>query len=375
MKRARISNQFRPTQATIDLAALRYNYQLASRLAGSAQVLAVVKANAYGHGAVKVTNALAAEGAKLFGVASPEEGMELREAGIASTILVLGGPFGASGDQLAQYQLTPVLYELAQLEAIAAQLTQPLSVQVKVDTGMTRLGVSPAALPVFLRGLAKKSKLTLTGILTHLASADQSSLGQTQTQYETFASCEEVVRRETKDIPIFHIANSAALLEGKVGDCQWVRPGLMLYGASPNPRFKAAKELKPVMNFTSEIVSIKKVPAGTAVSYGATWVAARESRIAILPVGYADGYLRSLSNKGKVLINGKEAPVVGRVCMDLTMIDVTDFPELDLGTLVTLWGPEHRVEKVAEQAGTISYELLCALSRRVPRIYDNGAGA
>ncbi|HEX5033467.1 MAG TPA: alanine racemase, partial [bacterium] len=245
-----------------------------------------------------------------------------------------------------------------------------LSVHLKIDTGMTRLGVLPAELPKMLEALAAAPKLKLEGVLTHLAQADATSQGPTAEQFARFATAAAELKRSRPEVKIRHVALSAAILEGKGPEYDWARPGLMLYGANPHPRLEAGRRLKPVMSFETEIVSLKTVSAGTAVSYGGTWTAARTSRIAVLPVGYADGYLRHLSNRGQVLLNGQRAPVAGRVCMDFTMVDVTDIPEAKLGDRVRLWGPELRAEEVAEWAGTISYELFCAVGPRVPRVYE-----
>ncbi|HKX12893.1 MAG TPA: alanine racemase [bacterium] len=357
--------------ARIDLQALRENFALSRELVGpKTSLLCVVKANGYGHGAVRVARTLEDAGAVGFAVASPEEGIELREGGIRSSILLFGGPFTASGEDLRRHQLTPVLYEVAQVGRLEAGLQGELPVHLKIDTGMTRLGVLPAELPRMLQALAAAPKLKLQGVLSHLAQADLSYEGPTAEQCARFAAEVQELRRIRPEVKIYHLGLSSAILEGKGSDYDWARPGIMLYGANPNPRFEAGRRLKPVMSLETEIVSLKTVPAGTAVSYGGTWTAARPSRIAVLPIGYADGYHRALSNRGQVLLHGRRAPVAGRVCMDFTMADVTDIPEAKLGDKVRLWGPELRAEEVAEWAGTISYELFCSVGARVPRVYQ-----
>lgn len=361
---------FRPTLARIDLKALAHNASLAQRLVGpEVKLLAVVKANAYGHGAIPVSQALVQAGVDFLGVATPEEGLELRGAGIKIPILLLGGAFAASGEELREHFLTPVVYHKTHLSHLTKNLSGELPCHLKVDTGMSRLGIFPQELPDMLKLFQSYPLLKLTGILTHLAKADETFSDGTAAQFLLFEQVEETVKNWASKVPVFHIANSAAILGKKVKAGQWARPGIMLYGANPHPRLEAGRDLKPVMNFETKIVSLKEVAAGTAVSYGGDWVAERPSRIAVLPVGYADGYLRSLSNRGMVLVKGKRAPVVGRVCMDLTMIDVTDIPEVGLGDPVCLWGSGLPVEEVAEWAGTISYELLCGVSKRVPRVY------
>ncbi len=370
MKKTANSNQFRPTRATIDLDALRHNFALAQELSGpSVALLGIVKANAYGHGALPVAKVLESEGIQALGVAMAEEGIELRTGGIRCPIFLLAGPYGAPGDLLSEFQLTPVLFNLEQIESLEKTLSSPLAVHLKIDTGMTRLGVRPEGLPQILKSLKGSRRLELTGVLTHLARADETFEGPTAEQYKIFEAVEEQVRKEISGVKFFHIANSAAILGKKIGPCNWARPGIMLYGSNPHPRLEAGRRLKPVMHFETQIISLKDIPKGAAVSYGGEWVTSRPSRIAVLPVGYADGYIRHLSNRGEVSIKGERVPVVGRVCMDLTMIDVTDLRGVSLGDPVTLWGPGLLAEEVAERAGTISYELFCAVSSRVPRRY------
>ena len=371
MNKIKNSNQFRPTRARIDLDALAHNFALARDLAGpELGLLGVVKANAYGHGAVSVAKTLEAQGVGALGVATPREGLELREAGIKAPIFLLAGPFSAPGDLLVEYGLTPFIFNRAQMAHLEKTLSKPLEFHLKVDTGMTRLGILPDQIPDFLKDLKNYPHLSLKGVLSHLAQADETFAGPTASQYEIFAQTEAILKKEIPGVEFFHIANSAAILGKQLGPCNWARPGLMLYGANPHPRLEEGKKLKPVMHLETQILSLKEVPAGAAVSYGGDWVASRKSRIAVLPVGYADGYHRSLGNRAEVLIDGKRVPVVGRVCMDLSMIDVTDFPEVDLGSTVTLWGPGLPAEEVADWAGTISYELFCGVSPRVPRIYE-----
>lgn len=376
MKVPNSSTHFRPTRARIDLEALLHNFRLARELAGPhCPILPIIKAQAYGHGAVPVGRALQGEGAMAFGVATPGEAMELREAGIRVPLYLLAGPWTAPGDFLIQNRLTPVLFNEAQLQYLQQSSGAPLEFHLKVDTGMTRLGVLPGDLENFLNRLQRYPRLKMTGVMTHLAQADETFEGPTARQFETFTQVKSLVEAKFPGTAVFHIANSAALLGKKIGPFDWARPGIMLYGANPHPRLKAGERLKPVMSFETEVLSLKEVSKGTAVSYGGEWVADRPSRIAVLPAGYADGYHRSLGNHGEVLIEGRRFPVVGRVCMDLTMVDVTDAPGIRLGSKVLLWGPGLRVEEVAERAGTISYELLCSVSSRVPRIYQKGAGS
>lgn len=373
MKGLNETMQFRPTRALIDLEALRHNFQLARSLAGAGRpLMAIIKANAYGHGAVQAGWVLEAAGAEAFGVATPREGIELRESGIKAPIFLMAGPMEAPGDLLQKYRFTPVIFQEEQLHRLQDTLTGTLEFHLKVDTGMTRLGVLPQNLENFLIGLKKYSRLKLSGVLTHLARADETFEGPTEEQFKIFAEVKERVQKNFPDAAVFHIANSAAILGGRVGPNDWARPGIMLYGSNPHPRFESGRKLRPVMTLETEVLSLKEVPKGAAVSYGGEWIAPRPSRIAVLPIGYADGYLRSLSNRGQVSMEGRRYPVVGRVCMDLTMIDVTEAPSVKVGSKVLLWGSGLPVEEVAQAAGTISYELLCSVSQRVPRIYRGG---
>lgn len=366
---SQVKQNFRPTVARINLAALLSNVRLAQKLAGpKTSLLAIIKADAYGHGAVEVAKTLASSSVKALGVATPEEGLELRQAGIELPILILGGGFGASGEELRHAQLTPVIYHRSQLATLAKGLSAELTCHLKIDTGMTRLGVLPEELSTLLKDLQNYPYLKISGVMTHLAQADETFEAATAQQLNRFANIEQDLQ-PLGDLETLHLANSAAILGQRVPEGHWARPGIMLYGANPHPRFKTGQKLKSVMNFETEIISLKNIPAGTAVSYGGDWVAKRPSRIAVLPVGYADGYLRALSNRGEVLIQGKRAPIAGRVCMDLTMVDVTDLSEVKLGEKVCLWGEDLPVSEVAEWAGTISYELLCGVSKRVPRTY------
>ncbi len=365
------SNSFRPTRAVIDLSALRHNIRLALQLAGSQlRVLGIVKANAYGHGAVEVSRVLLQEGVEVLGVATPAEALQLRAAGIFCPVLLLGGPFAAPGDLLRVQKLTPVVFNLEQCVQLQKTLSAPLGVHLKVDTGMHRLGILPEEIPYFLNKFKDFPYLKLEGVLTHLAQADVTFSGPTAAQVRCFAQIESQVREVFPQVSVFHLANSAALLGGHLGPCQWVRPGILLYGSYPHPRFEEGHALQPVMHFKTRILSLKEIRAGEAVSYGGDWVARRLSRIAVLPVGYADGYPRHLSfPQGQVLIRGQRVPVAGRVCMDLTMVDVTDLPQVELGDEATLWGPGLPAETVASWAKTIAYELFCGVAARVPREY------
>lgn len=366
----RYIKQFRSTKAIIDLGALQANYRLAKECVGSKrQLLPIVKADAYGHGAIPVSKALAEEGAQAFGVASPGEGIELRQANIKGVILLLGGFMEASGADLIAHQLTPVVFSIGQLLKLEEILKEPCGFHLKIDTGMGRLGILPEELDLFFSRYKNCQKAKLQGVMTHLAQADETFEGPTSEQFIKFTETQKYIQQRYPGIPVYHLANSAAILGRKVLDTSWARPGIMLYGSIPNDRLSEGKKLKPVMSFLTQIIDIKNIYKGTCVSYGGTWEAPRDSRIGVLSVGYADGYLRSLSNRAKVSVVGKLAPVVGRVCMDLTMIDLTDLPEVKVGDEVELWGPNLSVNQVAEWANTISYELFCGIGQRVEKVY------
>lgn len=373
-----MSIHYRPTVAEIDLKAFRANVAaLQKKLPSPFDLMAVIKANAYGHGAVMCARTLKGLGVTKLAVATVEEGIELRDAGIRSDIYVLGGCLTPSLRELLDYQLKPVLHfteEFLRFGAFLKENDRQHPVQVKFDTGMGRLGFLPSQTEEVAAMMRKYSQLQVEGILTHLARADEEESAPTEKQFEIFNRLRAEMISKGAKVPFYHIANSAALIEGKVDSFAMGRPGLMLYGAYPHPRLKDKIELQPVLTLKTAVLNIKSYLEGTPISYGGTFVTKRPSRLAVLPVGYADGYPRLLSNKGEVLIGGRRAPIVGRVCMDLTMVDVTDIPEAKPGDEVILigsQGPEKiTAEDVAAWAQTIAYEILCGISARVPRVYQ-----
>ena len=379
----------RPTTAHIDLGALRHNLGQVRRQAGDREVIAIVKADAYGHGAVPVARALAAEGVTRFGVALVEEGRALREAGIRGEVLVLGGFVEDQAAEIVELGLTATIFHAGHADALneaARRAGCAAPVHVKIDTGMGRLGFSPVAAPDAVAALARCAFLRIEGLMTHFADADLADPAYAREQVARFDAVAETVRRAGVRIPIRHAANSAAVMAtsswrstmgGPLYDA--VRPGLMLYGARPGPAVGAGVDLRPVLSLTTRILLLKRVPPGTPISYGRTFVTRRESLIAVLPIGYADGYPRALSNAGRVLVRGRAAPVVGRVCMDLTMVDATDVPDVGEGDEAVVIGAQGAaaitVEEVAAGAGTIAYEILCGIGPRVPRRYLDAASA
>jgi alanine racemase len=356
---------FRPTWAEVDLSVLESNIRrLRSRVGRGVKLLFVVKANAYGHGAVACAKrAQKARLADWLGVSSVEEGVTLRESGVKLPILVLGSlyPFESflAG---VEHRLTPTVASVEaarRLAQAARQLGRAVDCHLKVDTGMGRIGMSPAALEEAVRFLSLEPRVRVQGVYTHLACAE-SDAAYTRAQLKRFKSVLPLVSS-----PLVHSANSAAALKYPESRFDMVRPGLACYGLYPG--------FSPVLSLKSKIVFLKTVPKGAAVSYGATWRARGRRRLATIPVGYADGLPRRLSNKGEVLIGGKRCPIVGAVTMDMLMVDATGAPSARVGDDVVLLGRQGREEitagELAKTLGTIPYEITTAISSRVPRVF------
>jgi len=367
----------RPTRAEIDLGALVWNYRLLAERARPGQLLPIVKADAYGHGAARCARRLEEAGARWLGVATIEEGLELREAGCSARIVLLNGLFDGQADACVERDLTPVVYRLASLadlDASAQRLGKRARAHLKVDTGMGRVGVPWEEFPAFLGDLKRYAHVEIEGVLTHLADADLADQDFSRGQVERFEAAVRAMTESGMRPRFVHFANSAATARALPGEGNLARPGILLYGVRPAVGFDPGLDVRPVMRFATETIFVKRVPAGTPVSYGRTFVTSRESVIATLPVGYADGLPRLLSNRGEVLVRGRRLPIVGRVCMDLTMVDATDHaPDLATGEEAVLFGAQDGaridVEEVAGWADTIGYEVLCGISRRVPRVY------
>jgi alanine racemase len=366
----------RPTVGEVDLRALEFNYrQIQKRIPGGVKVLAVVKADAYGHGAIPVSLKLEKLGVDYLGVAIPEEGAELRKGGVNAPILVLGGIFGGEVDQIFRFRLTPVIFRRDSLKLLsreAEKRRRKVKVHLKVDTGMGRLGVPLNLWTDFLKEVKRSPKIETEGILSHFSMTDEEK-GFTQNQWKAFQQAVAIAQEMGISCQYLHMASSAMLAAFPAYSASLVRPGIMLYGSYPSPAFQTVIPLKPVMTLKTCIHFMKSVPPGTRISYGGTFATQRESLIATLPIGYADGYSRHLSNHGEVLIRGKRAPIVGKVCMDFVMVDVTDIPRVSVGDEVILMGKQGRgqitAEEIAEKINSISYEVLCAIGKRVPRIY------
>lgn len=379
-RRAAPSEALRPTRAEINLEALRHNLHVMARHAGPAKVWPVLKADGYGHGAPAVARTLERAGATGFCVALLEEAVELREAGIRAPILVMGGYYGGAFDEIVARAVTPVVYDGSHLEGLARaarQAGRPIDAHLKIDTGMARLGVRPAELAAFTAELARFPEVRVAGLMTHLACAEATGderRGYTAEQVARFEEATSQLARAGIAPAVRHAANSAAVLrEEALFDL--VRPGVAVFGVSP----LACRDpdLRPAMRVRSEVVDLRTVRAGETVGYGALFRASREARIATVPMGYADGLSRHLSEGGHVLVRGARAPIVGAVSMDMSMIDVTDLPGVALRDEVTILGAQEgplgkalvAAEEIARHAGTIPWEVLTAVSRRVPRFY------
>ena len=368
-----------PTYATVNLAALAHNLSCIKRyLSPDCEVMAIVKANAYGHGAEETARALARQGIGRFAVASLDEGIALRQAGISASIVVLGALFEEQVSDLVAHQLTPVVSDGRILPALAEAARShpvPYPIHLKVETGMGRLGLSPEELFSLLDNPLLRSPLKVEGMMTHLPDADGKDSTFTERQLGAFRSMVEQIRQRGFTIPLVHTANSAAIVRFPDAHFSLVRPGIMLYGYHTLPAEVPAPNLKPVLSLHTTIAQLRTIPQGGTVSYNGTFVAARPTRIAVLPIGYADGYSRQLSHRGSVLIRGHRVPIVGLVCMDMIMVDVTDIAQLQVGETVTLIGQQGGesiwADEVAGWIDTIPYEVLCGIGSRVPRLYES----
>lgn len=367
----------RPTFAEIDLGALRANYRALGAYANGAAIMAVVKADAYGHGAVEVARALRAEGCEHFGVATVEEARELRASGVTDRVYLLAGYFADQVPEIVALDLVAPIFDLSLVEplerAASAAGRSAFPVHLEIDTGSTRLGILPADLAHAVDRLRSAPSLEVEGVGTLLANAGDPASPITDRQLATFGSALARLRAAGLELPMRHVANSAAMVLRADAHFSLMRPGLALYGLPPVQAVRDQVELRPVMTLKTRVLQVKRVPAGSGVSYGHTFVAPRESVIGVLAVGYADGYRRGLQQGGEVLVRGRRAPIVGAVCMDLTMVDLTEVPGAGIGDEVILWGGAGEamisVNELARLAQTISYEMLCTVGRRVPRIY------
>ncbi|MEJ2006672.1 MAG: alanine racemase [Acidobacteriota bacterium] len=375
-------NLLRPTWAEISLPKLRRNFEYVRRVAGPRRVMAVVKADAYGHGAVTIARTLAEAGADWFGVATVEEALELRAAGVEQPILLLGGLYMSDPADLIEYRLTPTVSSTARLDTYAdcaRRYGKTIEFHLKVDTGMGRLGLPPDRLRAFIEHYRDLPGLELKGLFTHLASAEDLIASQTEDQATRLSEALRQVRKFGVEPDWIHVANSAALVAGWPFPENLVRIGALLYGyclpiaLPPGRQMPDPPQVEPILTLKSRVVYLKDVSSGTPLGYSAAFHTRRRSRIATVPVGYADGLSRALSNRGWAVVRGGCARIVGNISMDLTLLDVTDVPGVDTGDEVVLLGQSDHcsitANEIAELIGTVPYEVLCSIGRRVPRIY------
>jgi len=382
----------RPTWAEIDVRSFKRNIKKIKKYLGPrTKLIAVVKANAHGHGADCLAEAALNNGAWALGVSSIEEGITLRERGIKGKILILGSIYPLENlKTAAHYRLVPTISSLGGLTAyskLANRLKRRLPFHLKIDTGMGRIGVTPATAPALFERIVSKKEIVMEGLYTHFAAADCDEKF-TAVQMKKFMGTVKAARVSGLKF-IAHASNSAALFKHKDYQLDAVRPGISIYGLKPFAGTEKFIKLDPVMSLKTKIVFLKRVPAGTTVSYGASFITKKRSVIATLPVGYADGFNRLLSGIGEVLVRGVRCPVAGRVTMDMTMIDVTKVPGVSVGDEVVLIGRQPRLipasssgkgghgfesitaEDIAEKTGAINYEVTCSVSSRVPRVLIN----
>jgi alanine racemase len=393
----------RPVWAEVDLGALAENFRSIRKFVNPPKekrksprkILCIVKGNGYGHGGPQVAKALEKAGSDWFGVTCTEEGIAVREAGVRKPILVLTSFWPGEESRLIEHDLTAVIHRCEQLKQLdrAARNGRPLgrssaskkvSFHLKMDTGMNRLGIAPGDVECFARQLAKCKHLELGGVFTHFASSEvltNTRVGeQTRQQEERFYAALDRLRALGIDPGIVHLANSAAIATRPETWADMVRPGAILYGYHPGydpveqrPEIEARLPLKTVMSLRTRIINVRNIPEGAGVGYNETFIAKRPSRIAVLAAGYGDGIHRSLGNRGSVLVRGTLAPIVGIISMDVTMIDITDVPDAELGDAVTIYGSDGEhvrpANVIARSIGTVTSDLLCAVSQRVPRVY------
>lgn len=366
----------RTTFAEIDLSAIKHNLQaLKAHLGGQTKICAVVKANAYGHGAVPVAWTAVAAGADYLAVAFTQEGVELREAGVNVPILILGTVDAESVAEVVRYDMDQAVYTEEQLRLMdreAAAQNKKARVQIKIDTGMCRIGVSPRDCSELAKVILECKHVEVTGAFSHFATADEADKAFSHQQYSQFLIGTKFLENAGIPLPLKHICNSAGAEELPEYRLDMVRQGITLYGLLPGDFGQEYEYLQPAMKIFTRIVYVKEVTRGTTIGYGRTFTAPDTMKVATVPLGYADGYPRALSNKGYMLVRGQKAPVIGRVCMDQLMLDVTEIPDVVVGDEVLVaGGKDLPIEQIAKWANTVNYEIICGLnSKRVPRVYS-----
>ena len=367
-----------PTKVIINHDHLRHNYHLIKSLVHPAKVLCVMKANAYGHGAIEVSKTLVKEGAEFLGVAYLDEGIELRKVGIDTPILLFGIHLSETYKKVVEFNIDITLTDIWQIEplkSVCKQLNKKARIHIKFDTGMNRVGFRKDQLELAVEKIFSEPLFEVIGVYSHFSSSDEDDLSYTKKQLDQFETVKSYIKDKYARKILYHIANSGGIMRLKDSHQDMVRPGAMLYGYPSDPNFKLTYDIKEVMSFESKIALIKCIDAGEPVSYGRRFYTTAETRIAIIPVGYADGYDRRFTNTGKVLIKGKRYPIIGAVCMDQIIVNLGHETTLQVGDDVTLLGKQgdDYISNVdlCRQLGTIPYEITCGISRRVQRVHIN----
>jgi len=364
---------YRGTTAWIDLSAIRTNYRRLVGLAGTSVVCPVIKADAYGHGAIAIAHALEREGARYCAVALAKEALELRESGIEMPVLIFGAPERSSAPLAIRLGCAQTIYSEEHVRVLAAaakSVGMRAKVHIKVDTGMNRQGLTWSRAKAFAGLVADYPEIAVEGIYSHFADADNFDPMFTKVQMDRFNAALKDFAQAGINPTYRHIANSAALLLYPETRLDMVRPGILLYGLNPAPNLSAPYGFRPALTLTTEIVHIREVAAGESISYGRTFTTKRRSRIGLIPIGYADGYPRALSNRASVIVRGVRAPVVGRVCMDMTMIDLTGIAGARRGDeVIVMGGSQVPIAEISALLSTIDYEVVCMISKRVPRVH------
>lgn len=366
-------------QARVDLNSIKYNLlQIRSKLKKDTMLMVIIKADAYGHGAVPIAKALNNGAIDAYGVAILEEAIELRDAGIKKPILVLGYTPVELYEQVVSYDVTQTIFQYEAAEALSVEAEKQgkkAKIHIKIDTGMSRLGYNDSAESIEeIKRIYSLKGINIEGIFTHFARADETDITSASNQLERFLRFIDLLTKENIHIPVHHAANSAGILNLSGAELNMIRCGIVTYGIYPSEDVSHKEiQLIPAMELKSHVIYVKDVAAGVGISYGATFVTKQKTRIATVPVGYADGYSRNLSNLGKVIIRGQYAPIVGRICMDQFMVDVTEIEGVSQGDTVTLMGRDQdayiSVEELAAWSHSFPYELVCTVGKRIPRVY------
>lgn len=367
----------RPAYLEIDLRALASNVKNIKRKSGKkVELLAVVKADGYGHGAIEVSKVALKNGAGSLGVAFLEEGIELRSKGISAPILILSPEFYGRGKKIIEYNLQPVVDDLVfvkNLDREAKKQNKVAKVYLKIDTGMRRYGIEPSSVFDFVMGIQRLKNIKLKGVLSQFSTTEDTDKDFAEKQLHLFKKAVKQLEELNGDHLVRSIANSGAFLKLPQSYFDQVRVGILMYGIYPSPKMVKRLEVNPVMSLKSRIVQIKEVEKGESVGYGRTFITKRRTKIGTIPLGYADGYPWQLSNRGKVLVKGKRVPIIGRVCMDAFMVDLTELPDVSIGEEVVLLGKQGKekieADQIAEWANSFSYETVSRMGERLPKVY------